>query len=178
MKKVITLFAAVLMIASFSNTVLADNGATASASAIIVTPISIVKHVDMDFGKVAVQTGLGGKVILAPDGTRTLGVTGGVTLPVTNGTVTAASFTVSGNALSTYSITLPTSALTITHTNGSNTMIVDAFTSNPTNTVGEGVLSASGKQTITVGATLNVAAAQPAGTYISATPFDVTVNYN
>ena len=175
MKKIITLFAAVVMIASFSNTVMAQ--ATASASAIIVTPISIAKVGDMNFGNVAVQTGLGGTVILAPAGGRTLGVSGGVTLPVTNGTVTAASFTVLGNALSTYSITLP-STLTITHTNGINTMTVDAFTSNPTTTAGAGILSALGTQALTVGATLNVAAAQLAGTYASTTLFTVTVNYN
>ncbi len=53
-------------------------------------------------------------------------------------------------------------------------MTVDTFTSTPS---GTGSL-AGGSQTLSVGATLHVAAAQAAGTYTSATPFTVTVNYN
>lgn len=144
--------------------------ATATATATIVTPISITKNVDMNFGNVAVQTATGGTAVLAPDGTRTY--TGGVTLPATQGTVTAASFTVNGQGVYTYAITLPTSSLTLT--SGSNTMTASTFTSTPSST---GILTA-GTQTLNVGATLNVAAAQASGVYISATPFNVTVNYN
>jgi hypothetical protein len=54
-------------------------------------------------------------------------------------------------------------------------MTVDNFTSTPTTS---GTLSAAGAQTIDVGATLNVGANQAAGTYVSGTPFSVTVNYN
>jgi len=45
-------------------------------------------------------------------------LTGGVTLPVVTGTVTPASFTVTGEANSTYSITLPSSAITLTGPSG------------------------------------------------------------
>jgi hypothetical protein len=124
----------------------------------------------MNFGNVAVQTATGGTVILAPAGTRT--VTGGVTIPLTAGTVTAASFTVNGQGVYTYAITLPESSLTLT--SGANTMTASAFTSTPD---AIGTLTA-GTQTLKVGATLNVAAAQPEGVYVSETPFDVTVNYN
>ncbi len=148
----------------------AQSTATATASATIVTPISIAKTVDMNFGNVAVQSSTGGTVVLAPDGSRL--ATSCVTLPVVNGTVAAASFTVEGQGSYTYAITLPASALTIS--NGSNNMTVSAFSSAPSET---GTLIA-GSQTLTVGATLNVGAAQAPGTYISATPFNVTVNYN
>jgi hypothetical protein len=68
------------------------------------------------------------------------------------------------------------SPLTITHlTLPANTMTVTAFTSTPS---GTGTLSGAGAQTIDVGATLNVAASQVGGTYVSGTPFTVTVNYN
>ncbi|HBC79095.1 MAG TPA: hypothetical protein DCZ51_10735, partial [Bacteroidales bacterium] len=70
-------------------------------------------------------------------------------------------------------ITLPAAATTIT--SGANTMTVDTWTSSPS---GTGTLSAGGSQALTVGATLNVGASQPAGTYVSGTPFTVTVNYN
>ena len=163
--------ALVILLTGTSAVAFAQATTTATATATIVTPISITKTVDMNFGNVAVQTAAGGTVVMSPLGVRS--ATGGVTLPTTAGTVTAATFTVNGQGTYTYIITLPSTALTIT--SGSNTMSVNAFTSSPTPT---GVLSAGGTQTLTVGATLNVAAAQPAGVYVSATPFNVTVNYN
>jgi len=143
---------------------------TATATGTIVTPIAIANAGNMNFGNVAVSA-TAGTVILAPAGTRTL--TGGITLPVITGTVTAAKFNVTGTANYTYSITLPTTATTVT--SGGNTMTVTDFTSTPTPT---GLLNGSGAQEIQVGATLNVAGSQAAGTYISGTPFEVTVNYN
>ncbi len=164
----------VLVIAAIAlvsaNSSFAQATATASASATIITPITIVKTVDMNFGNVAVQTATGGTVVLTPAGVRS--VTGGVTIPATAGTVTAAAFTVNGEGVYTYAITLPSSSLTLT--SGANTMTASDFTSTPSAT---GILTA-GTQALKVGATLNVAAAQAPGTYISGTPFDVTVNYN
>lgn len=157
-------------VASISN-VSAQASAPASASATIVTPISIAKTADMDFGNVAVNATANGTVVLATAGTRT--ATGGVTLPATVGTVTGASFTVSGQAGYTYAHTLPTTALPIA--NGAATMDVHSFTSLPSSV---GTLFAGGTQTLTVCATLDVDAAQGAGTYTSASPFSVTVNYN
>jgi len=146
--------------------------ATAASSATIVTPISIAKTVDMNFGNVAVSATIAGTAILAPAGTRTTGGAGGVTLPATTGSVSAASFNVSGQANYTYAITLPS---TCTITSSGHTMTVNSFTSSPATT---GTLSALGSQTLTVGATLNVAAAQTPGTYTNATGVPVTVNYN
>src|ERR1700734_1145333 len=154
MKNIIKAIAATVVIAGFATSSFAQATATASASANIITPISIVKTVDMNFGNVAVSATTAGTAVLAPAGTRTTGGAGGVTLPATTGTVAAASFTVSGQASYTYAITLPVSC---TISSGSNTMAVNNFTSNPATT---GALSAGGVQTLTVGATLNVAAAQ------------------
>jgi len=125
----------------------------------------------MNFGNAAV-TGTAGTVILAPAGTRT--TSGGVTLPATAGTVAAAAFTVTGATGYTYAITLPSTNYVITRATGTETMNVNAFTSNPS---GTGTLT-GGTSTLTVGATLNVSAAQVAGTYTNATGFPVTVNYN
>lgn len=152
----------------------AQSTATATSTATIVTPITITKSADMNFGNVAVSATTGGTVVLAPASTRTK--TGGVTLPTTTGTVAAASFEVAGQTGYTYSITLPTTNHTISVAGTTNNMTVNTFTSTPATT---GTLDATtGKQALTVGATLNVAAAQPAGTYVSGTAFDVTVNYN
>lgn len=171
--KFITLSSMILafLLIGINAAVFAQVTATANATATIVTPISITKTVDMNFGNVAVSGTSGGTVVLAPASTRTS--TGGVTLPSTTGTVTAASFTVNGTANYTYAITLPSSSLTIT--SGSNTMSVTTFTSSPSAT---GTLDGTGAQTLNVGATLTVAAAQAAGVYTSASPFSVTVNYN
>jgi hypothetical protein len=146
--------------------------ATAAASANVIAPISMVKNVDMNFGNIAVSVSSGGTVILVPSGTRSTGGPGGVTLPVTSGTVAPASFTVSGNPSYTYAITLPG---TVTITNGSHSMTVNGFTSVPSST---GALSTGGSQNITVGATLNVSAAQSPGTYTNGAGVPVTVNYN
>ena len=150
---------------------LGQSSASATATATLVAPIAIVQVEDMNFGNAAV-TDEAGTVILATDGSRT--VTDGVTLPATEGTVTAAQFTVTGEEDYTYDITLPASHI-ITRVAGAETMTVDAFTSDPT--VLAGVLTL-GTETVNVGATLNVSASQVAGTYTNATGFEVTVNYN
>jgi len=160
-------------VAAFATSSFAQASATAACNATIITPISISKTADMNFGNVAVSATVAGTVVLAPAGTRTTGGGGGVTLPSTAGTVSAAAFTVSGQASYTYAITLPT---TCTITDGSShSMTVNTFTSSPSST---GTLSTGGTQTLTVGATLNVSAAQAANTYTNAAGVPVTVNYN
>lgn len=166
-----TKFLAILVLGlAFSAATYAQASATANASATIVGPIAISRTAHMNFGNVAVSTAAG-TVVLAPAGTRS--TTGGVTLPATTGTVSAATFTVTGADGYTYSISLPAS---VTITDGTNNMTVDNFTSNPT--VAAGGTLTGGTQTLQVGATLNVAGSQPANNYTSATPFTVTVNYN
>ena len=173
MKNIIKSIAiASVAVIAFSNSSFAQATATASASATIITPISIVKTVDMNFGNVAVSGSVAGTVVLAPGGSRTTGGAGGVTLPANNGTVSAASFTVSGQASYTYAITLPSSC---TITDGTHNMTVNTFTSSPSST---GTLSTGGVETLNVGATLNVSAAQAANVYTNATGVPVTVNYN
>ena len=168
MKKVIITLTFSLFGLLSTTTVFAQATASANASATIVTPISISKNTDMNFGNIATN-GTVGTVVLSPASGRTF--TGGVSLPATTGTVTAASFTVEGSGSYTYAITLPSSVVI---TSGSDQMSVNNFTSTPSTT---GTLS-SGSQTITIGATLNLIASQAEGSYTSATPFAVTVNYN
>ncbi|HEY0611231.1 MAG TPA: DUF4402 domain-containing protein [Chitinophaga sp.] len=171
MKRILIPLSAALALFICSSKAIAQETATATATATIVTPIAITKATDMNFGNVAVQSATAGTVVLPPSATPTRGTTGGVTLPATAGTVSAASFTVTGEDAYTYSISLPAS---VTITSGSNSMTVNTFTSSPSPT---GLLT-GGEQTLFVGATLNVAAAQASGTYVSSTPFNVTVNYN
>jgi len=150
----------------------AQNTATGSVSANVVVPIALVKNVDMNFGNASVSVSTGGTVVLTPSGTRSAGGAG-VTLPATAGTVAAAKFIVSGAPSYTYAITLP-SNVTISGP-GSATMMVNGFTSAPS---ASGTLSAVGTQTLSVGATLTIAASQIPGIYANATAVPVTVNYN
>ncbi len=167
MKKIIllSLFSFVTLIGTYAQVT-----ATATTTATLITPIAIEKDVDMNFGNIAVSPTLAGSVVLPTTGSRTKN--GGVTLPIVTGTVSAASFTISGEGNSTYSITLPSSAIILTGPSG--TMSVETFVSSPSNT---GTLN-SGSQEIKVGATLNVGAAQSAGTYTNESGLYVTVNYN
>lgn len=170
MKKLTVLFSLVAVLALASFTAHAQVSASASSAANIIGPISISKTVDLNFGNVAVNSTLGGTVVLDPAGTRTQ--TGGVTLPVITGTVSAAQFNVSGQSGTTYSITLPASV--VLADGASHNMTIDNFTSTPSAT---GSL-ASGTETISVGGTLHVAAAQVSGLYTNAADLVVTVNYN
>lgn len=177
MKKTIKFFVLASVMFAFSVSSFAQVSATASAAATIVTPIAIVKATDMNFGNVASSAALG-TVTLAPGGGR--GIAGGVTLPAVTGTVTAATFNVSGEPNLTYSITLPAGVTTIA--SAGNTMTVDTWLSNPVAATG-GTLSAGGAQLLQVGATLHVGANQAAGSYLSSNAggsgnFTVTVNYN
>ncbi len=174
MKNLILSLMAIALIAVTPAKLMAQGDATASATATatIVTPIAISSDVQMNFGILSVNA-TPGTVVLLPAGTTSS--TGGVTLPASNpGTITAATFDVTGQDGYTYAITLPSSDYTITRTGNSETMVVNTFTSSPS---GTGTLT-GGSETVKVGATLNVGANQVAGTYTNATGFDVTVDYN
>jgi len=159
------LFALTLALCAFPALASAAS-ATANVSASIVPAISISKDTDMNFADV-VAGGSAGTVVLSAAGARS--VTGGATVGNSAG-VAAASFTVSGDPSSTYSITLPSSA---TISSGGNNMTVNTFTSSPS---GTGTIGGGGTQSLTVGATLQVGANQVQATYTGT--FDVTVAYN
>lgn len=146
--------------------------ATATASATIVTPLSITKTVDMNFGNLAVNA-TPGTVVLPAVAAPIRTPSGGVSL-ITGGTIAAAAFTVNGLIGSTYAITLPADGVVSLAGPGAP-MAVSAFVSTPT--VAAGGSLASGSETLYVGATLNVGASQTAGAYTSGA-FTVTVNYN
>lgn len=172
MKQISKFFALTIVLVAFSASTFAQVSATATASATIVSPIAIANAANMNFGNIAVNASLG-TVVLPAAAVPVRTVTGGCTLPATAGTVSAAAFTVTGQAGFTYSITLPASA---SLTGPGPAMTANTFVSNPT--VAAGGLLTGGTQTLYVGATLNVAASQTAGAYTTAAPFTVTVNYN
>ena len=165
--KFFTLSVAIFAFSTISFGQANDATGTAQAAANIVTPISITKNIDLNFGNIA-ASGSNFTVALSTDGVRTS--TGGTgTLPSVIGTVTAAEFTVAGLTGATYAVTLPTST---TITAGENSMTVNGFESNSTSTY----TLTGGSDTFKVGASLIVKANQVAGAYTG--NFNVTVNYN
>lgn len=144
----------------------AQGSATASANAFakVITPIAITKTADLNFGTII--SGPAGTVTVTPAGVETAS---GASVLNPNPNVSAAQFNVTGEPSTAYSISLPTS---ITISNGSQTMTVDNFSSNPTPS---GLLSGLGSQALQVGGRLNVLTNQATGSYSGV--FSVTVAY-
>ena len=85
---------------------------------------------------------------------------------------TAASFTVKGSSLTTFDVTIPSEALSVS--NGQSIMTVGNFTTTAT----PGNALQTNNNTISIAATLNVNGSQSAGNYKALDPFQVTLNYN
>lgn len=137
----------------------------ASAQAATKTPI-VTNTSSLSFGKFVANTG--GTIVISTQGVPS--ATGGV-LRLNGATTSAAAFSLTesgtGKSLSFTTISLPTST---TMTSAGNSMTINNFVSDPANTV-----LGSGKTTVLVGATLQVAPNQAPGNYSG--NFTVTVNY-
>jgi len=153
--------------------------ATANASVTILSPLSITPTgLGMNFGNVVSSSTLG-TVVLTSSGDRT--VTGGAGTMGQAGSVSAATFDVTGQKDATYSIALPLLA-TLNQESGTLgvAMTVTAFTSSLTASalplVWNGVMGTAGTGTFNVGGTLNVGMNQAAGLYTGT--FPVLLAYN
>ena len=115
----------------------------------------------------------GGEIILSPG--STVSVLGSVYQGI--GSHNAASFSVSGDVDATFSITLPSAPVVLTHTTDARTMIVDDWVSVPSKGVGTGVLQ-NGFQVVYVGATLKVGTLNdnPIGVYLG--NYIITFDFN
>jgi len=164
MKKSVILFVSVFVIVVITQNAKAQNtqSAQSQASANIISPMTISNNLPLSFGNIAAGSA-SGKVELETNGNR---IATNVILPSVTGTVSAAKFTVTGLAGSSYVLTLPGST---TLTSGSATMTIDNFESTATE-----VLTA-GTEEFFVGATINIAANQTVGLYEGS--FTVTVDY-
>ncbi|WP_077032772.1 DUF4402 domain-containing protein [Pelomonas sp. KK5] len=152
--------------------------ATANASATVLTPMTITKSTDLNFGELVAGNGV---VTLDTAGARTKA--GSTALP-TGGSPTAARFDVTGDANHTFSVDFATGSSTVLTDASSNTMAVSWFaevvgTAAPTpvstGTPTTGTLN-SGAAYIYVGGAVTVGASQAAGSYTGT--IQVTVNYN
>jgi hypothetical protein len=150
--------------------------ASTASTATVIVPIAITKSADLVFGSFA--KGAGGSVTVSTSGART---TSGPILSTVGGTPSAAQFDVTGEGVSTYTITWggDVELLTGTGLTGETmalTRISDLAAGNATSgEVATGTLTA-GAQSIYLGGVLTVGAAQVAGDYTGSVT--ATVEYN
>ena len=173
MKKVIL---TVVAIAAFVLTAAAQNNAASktlsvSGKARIITPITLAKTTDLDFGIIARGTTGTSTVLVNTTETQVPSVVGDA-IVLSSAPQTAAKFTISGESGKAYTITFPTSQ-TITQVSGSNTLSITNinWSNGPTTTgtIGTG-------NTFYIGGTLNVPSTATDASYIGT--FNVTVAYN
>lgn len=128
--------------------------------------VEVINTQPLAFGTFVAGTG---SLTVGPNGART--ASGGV-VPLSVDPGQAAQFSVTGDASTTYVVSLPADGV-VTLNNGSYSTRVNRFVSNPE---GSGLLSGGGSQTLNVGATMEITAELPAGTYSGS--FSVIVEYN
>jgi len=160
------LFAALILPVAPWSVVTAQTSETVSGTATInVTGgIAISESQTLHFGDIVPQNG--GFVIIDP-ATGNASTTGTLILLGANHQGT---FTVTGEANRAYDITLPSGSIDLS--NGSDTIKVDKFTSDPN---ASGTLSASGTQTLNIGARAKISNGQGFGWYTATYPVTVTL---
>jgi hypothetical protein len=140
---------------------------SASGEVTLLSPLSVLKNADLDFGDLVVS-GAGTAVVDPVAGSLT--TTGGVTAAGT--AAHAALFTGTGSKNSIVHVRVPTAPITITRVGGTETMTVSSWTLDG---AANRRVPASDVFTFAVGATLIVGAGQTVGTYTGS--FQVTVQY-
>jgi hypothetical protein len=178
MKKTLMIIAAVIMMAGFTTTVMAQVTENTAAGAKILTALTITENIPMHFGTMGVLAGTAGTCVVTTGGLRS--ATSGVTLSLLAPLFSLATYTVTGEPLYTYAITIPDD-ITVTHTDLSTTMTIDNLLAKSTSgteshTATGTLIAVAGTESFTIGGTLNVEAAQLAGVYSGT--FNVTVAYN
>lgn len=138
---------------------------TTTATAKVVSPVTLVKTADLLFGTI-IPTMTAGTVTMSPIGGRTSSNVTLSTIALGN----AAAFYLTGKSGSGFSIVLPSN---ITLTGPGASMQLSVFKSTPSLV---GSFNTSGNATVNVGATLAVGANQAAGVYSGS--FSITVDYN
>ena len=180
MRKVsIGLFSVIVMTVGFTASAMAQAAENSTVGVKILTTLSISETLPMHFGTLGVQDETGGTCVVTTNGVRS--ATGGVSLSSLAPLYSLATYTVTGEPLYTYAITLPETITVTNTTNLSTTMKISSLlakstsgteSNTATGTLKEGV----GTESFTVGGTLIVGAGQLAGEYTGT--FDVTVVYN
>jgi hypothetical protein len=182
MKKVIMLFAVVVMMTGVTTSLMAQTSATVTgtaAGAKLIVPMTLTQTAPLHFGTINVQTGVAGTCVL-PSNSTTRSFTGGVIASTVAPVATNAAYNVTGTMNVTYAVTFGAPTITVTETVGAlATMTISLLKVRFNGAVADAVtstLSGTGTDSFTVGGTLTIATAQVPGIYAGA--FDVTVDYN
>lgn len=171
-----------VILAVFTYNVQAQTSAeeTTNAGAVLIVAMTLSETSPLHFGSNVLTTTAGGTVVL-PSNSTTRTYTGGVAASAATPVATNAAYNVTGTALETYSLTLP-STVTVTHTSAVAGVITMEISSMTARFNGAGAdattstLSADGTDSFTLGGTLTVGANQVGGVY--AGTFDVSIDYN
>lgn len=171
MKKSIIIIVAIVLLAGLTNKINAQTSETKSneARAQVLTSIGLSAINPLEFG--GFMSAALGTVVLSPLSVRT--ATGGVTLYETSITPTAASYNINGAPNTSYTIVVPTTDQALTRVGNAETMVATDFTCSYPSLAS--TLDATGNGSFTVGATLEVGAAQEPGMYVGT--FNVTIAY-
>lgn len=144
---------------------------TGSMSAVVLTPIVVAAPTDINFGSIT-HAGVGGTVVVTPTGGRQAG--GGPTQVVGLGNETFGVLSISG--ATGVNIDLAMTATSFAVSNGTATMAVNAFNIDvDAGGTAETITLTASPGTVPIGATLNVGAAQAAGTYTGT--YNLTAGY-
>lgn len=139
--------------------------ASSNARATVIVPMTLTNTAELNFGDVTYSAGGGaGTVTIAPGG----GVTTALNAQSLGGATSASTFTITGDNLRIYDVTLPAST---TIGNGTDTITVDGFTSSLAGNSG----TVGTNNSFNVGATLNFLGTESQGSYLGT--FDVSVDY-
>lgn len=183
MKKLFLSFAAIVMIAGFTTTAMAQTSddVTTNAGAKLLIPMTLNQGTSLQFGNIAKFSVDSGSVTLSTTGQRSFiggasGLSGAAETTISNAT-----YTVTGNYNHSYALTLPVT-FTVLEAGAVATMTISALTVKFTGGVeisgvnATSTLSAAGTDSFIVGGTLNIATGQIGGVY--AGTFNVSVDYN
>jgi len=181
MKKII-LFVAVVMMAGFSTTAMAQTFATVSATpagAKLIVPMTLSQTSPLHFGTINLLDGKTAGTVLLPSNSLVRVPSAGVALSIVAPYATNAAYNVTGTMNATYALTLPATVVVTETVGATAVMTISALTARFNGAAADAVvstLSATGTDNFTVGGTLTVTAAQIGGIY--AGTFPVTVDYN
>ena len=182
MKK-ITLFITVLLTGFTINLSAQSSGsANGNANAKLIKAMTLTESSQLNFGSNLLPNGTGGTVVLPSNSNARTYDGGGGVVAAAVGPAANGAYSVTGTALETYALTLPTTSFDVTHAtaNGNNnTMTVTSMLARFNGAVGDATtstLASDGTDSFTLGATLTVGNGQTAGVY--AGTFPISVDYN
>ncbi len=154
-----------LAAASFATSAQAATTATGTATAEVLSSLTVTATADLQFGQIAANTG--GSVTVNAD--SSVSKTGGL---ISTGSRAPAAFDVVGSPNAMVIVSLPTASVNLTRVSGTETMQLGSFNTDPN---GAFQLDTAGAGSFNVGGTLTVGANQVAGTYTGT--FQVSVEY-